>query len=208
MLPQIFTPSRRYLTKIRLIITVVALLFVISSVGFLWLVTRDADVVSNDLTILYGVAVVVNLLWYVPGMLLTGPYYRSLSYEIQDDEVIVRAGILTHSVKHVPYRTVTNLTIKRGILDRWFFDLGSLHIQTAGMSGTTGAEEVLDGLADVHGVYEIVVQELQRFRGVMTPTMTEAAPSSGPLPGPVASNEVLDALLNEVRSIRRALEAD
>jgi membrane protein YdbS with pleckstrin-like domain len=206
MLPQMFVPSRRYLAKIRLVITVLALLFVVSSIGVVWLITHDADMVGDDLAIFYGGAVVVNLLWYVPGMVLTGPYYRSLSYEIQDDEVIVRAGIWTHSVKHVPYRTVTNLTIRRGILDRWFFGLGSLHIQTAGMSGTTGAEEVLEGLADVNAVYEIVVQELQRFRGAMTPTATEMLPESGPVSGTVAPFEVLNAILDELRSIRRTLE--
>jgi uncharacterized membrane protein YdbT with pleckstrin-like domain len=180
--------------------------FVVSLIGVVWLITHDADMYGDDLSILYGGVVVVNLIWYAPGMLLTGPYYRSLSYEIQDDEVIVRAGIWTHSVKHVPYRTVTNLTIRRGILDRWFFGLGSLHIQTAGMSGTTGAEEVLEGLADVHSVYEIVVQELQRFRGAMAPTATEMLPEFGPMSSAVASNEVVSAILSEVRTIRHTLE--
>ena len=67
---------------------------------------------------------------------------KALGYEVQDDEVIVRVGIITHSVKHVPYRTVTNITVSRDILDRWFFGLGSLHIQTAGMSGKSGARPI------------------------------------------------------------------
>jgi membrane protein YdbS with pleckstrin-like domain len=214
MLPLILQPSSRYLSKMRLIITVIALLFLIGSVAVVWLVSRDASVHENDLTLFYGGAIVLNLLWYAPAMLLTGPYYRSLSYEIQDDEVIVRAGIWTHSVKHVPYRTVTNLTIKRDILDRWFFGLGSLYIQTAGMSGTTGAEEVLVGLSDVNAVYGIVVRELQRFRGAMGPATTEIAGEveAVSLTGSAtaeasATAEVLNAILAEVHAIRESLEA-
>jgi membrane protein YdbS with pleckstrin-like domain len=214
MLPLILQPSSRYLFKMRLIITVTALLFLLGSAAILWLISSDAAMYDNDQTLFYGGAILLNALWYVPAMLLTGPYYRSLSYEIQDDEVIVRAGIWTHSVKHVPYRTVTNLTVKRGILDRWFFGLGSLHIQTAGMSGTTGAEEVLAGLSDVNDVYGVVVRELQRFRGAMGPATTEIAGEgeavslkpSATAEAPAAA-EVLNAILAEVRAIRESIEA-
>jgi membrane protein YdbS with pleckstrin-like domain len=201
MLRRTINPSRRYLAKLRLILTIVVLLILALVIPMLWLITDDANTSSDDSTILYGSVLALNLLWYIPGMLLTGPYYRSLNYEIQEDEVIVRAGIWTHSVKHVPYRTVTNLTIKRGILDRWLFGLGSLHIQTAGMSGTSGAEEILEGLSDVQEVYALVVRELGRFRGGMAPTTTELEADVGSVP------TELDAILVELRAIRHALES-
>ena len=131
-------------------------------------------------------------------IVLAGPYYRSLSYEIREDEVVVRVGIITKSVKHVPFRMVTNVTVKRGILDRWFFDLGTLNIQTAGMSGSTGAEESLVGLANYDEVYEMVAAELRRFRGGMAPTVAA---------GDVDPPEALTAILDEVRAIRQALDA-
>jgi membrane protein YdbS with pleckstrin-like domain len=108
----------------------------------------------------------------------------------------VRAGIVTHSIKHVPYRTVTNLTVKRDPLDRWLFGLGTLNIQTAGMSGQTGAEESLVGLSQVQEVYELVAAELRRFRGSMAPTAAETE----------AEPDVLHGILVEVQSIRRRLE--
>jgi uncharacterized membrane protein YdbT with pleckstrin-like domain len=113
-----------------------------------------------------------------------------------DDEVIVHVGILTHSVKHVPYRTVTNITVKRDIFDRWFFNLGTLSIQTAGMSGQSGAEENLVGMENVQEVYEMVVSELRRFRGAMPPTTVQEEPITN-------GNE---ALLSEVQAIRQLLE--
>jgi putative membrane protein len=138
-------------------------------------------------------------------LLLSGPYYRSLKYEILEDEVIVRAGIITKSVKHVPYRTVTNLTIKRGILDR-LFGLGTLNIQTAGMSANTNtAEESLVGLINVQEVYELVAAELRRFRGGMSPTQADTDPMDAQVPAAVNTGS-LEAVVSELQAIRQLLE--
>jgi putative membrane protein len=197
---QTFKPSPKYLSKLRLTITIVALLILAGGVLLGWLMSLDPDIGAGGFRIVVMVTAIVDAVWWVPAMLLIGPYYRSLSYEIQDDEVIVRAGIWTKSVKHVPYRTVTNLTIKRGVLDR-LFGLGTLNIQTAGMSGQTGAEENLVGLTNVQEVYEIVVTELRRFRGGMAPTAAEVE-------GEPSVADAMNAILAEVRAIRQALEAD
>jgi len=195
-----FKPNAQYLTKLRLIITIVAGLILAGGLllGLLMMFDRSTGVGGDMLAIVIVTA--LDAVWWVPAMLLTGPYYRSLSYEIQDDEVIMHVGILTKSVKHVPYRTVTNLTIKRGILDR-LFGIGTLNIQTAGMSGTTGAEESLEGLPNVQEVYEIVVTELRRFRGSMAPTAAEVEGEPA-----VASPDALSAILTEVQAIRHAVE--
>jgi uncharacterized membrane protein YdbT with pleckstrin-like domain len=158
---RLFVPSPNYLTKSR---TIVTLLAFITFLGLAWIAliigSESGGGAAGVYLLIMGACVVAG--WLV-GIALTGPYYRSLRYEIHDDEVIVHVGIITKSVKHVPYRTVTNITIKRGILDRWFFGLGTLNIQTAGMSGTQGAEESLEGLPNVQEVYDIVAAELRRF---------------------------------------------
>lgn len=196
-----FKPSPQYLSKLRTVITIIAALILAGSVLTALLIGLAPDVSMGDVTLIIIIMVIADAVWWVPAMLLTGPYYRSLSYEVQDDEVIVHAGIWTKSVKHVPYRTVTNLTAKRDILDRWLFGLGTLNIQTAGMSGTTGAEESLVGLTNVQEVYEMVATELRRFRGSMAPT---AADVEGEPTAPSA--ETLSAILAEVRAIHRTLE--
>ena len=202
MQAQTFNPSPKYLGKLRLTITIVALLILAGGVLLGWLMSFDPEIGASGARIVFIVQAIIDVVWWTPAMFLIGPYYRSLSYEIQDDEVIVRAGIWTKSVKHVPYRTVTNLTIRRGILDRWL-GLGTLRIQTAGMSGQTGAEESLVGLTNVQEVYEIVVTELRRFRGSMAPTAAEVEGEPA-----VASADALSAILAEVRAIRQALETD
>lgn len=123
-----------------------------------------------------------------------GPYFRSLRYEIHDEQVIMHVGIITRSVKYVPFRTVTNMTVKRGPLDR-AFGIGSLAIQTAGISGTSQAEQHLVGLEDPDAVYDLAVQALRRFRGAMRATTAD-----------IEEEDVLSAILHEVRAIRQRLE--
>jgi uncharacterized membrane protein YdbT with pleckstrin-like domain len=190
-----FKPSPQYLTKLRVAITIWTLVSIAGCVFFGLLIP---DKVAR---LFFGGFIVAGIIIWLVAVILAGPYYRSLSYEVQDDEVIVSVGILTHSVKHVPYRTVTNITVKRDILDRWFFGLGTLNIQTAGMSGTKGAEESLVGLTNVHEVYDMVVNELRRFRGGMAPTAAEME-----LEPAVPSANTLGAILDEVRAIRQTLE--
>lgn len=193
-----FIPNARYQIKLLVVNTVIAFLILVGTGVLSALIGLDDP--SAALTIFLIFAGLDALYWLVAIAVIL-PYYRSLRYEIREDEVIVHVGIFTHSVKHVPYRTVTNITVSRDIFDRWFFNLGTLQIQTAGMSGQSGAEEKLVGLENVQEVYEMVVTELRRFRGGMSPTAAEEEP------GEMVKGTTAD-LLEEVRAIRRLLETD
>jgi uncharacterized membrane protein YdbT with pleckstrin-like domain len=188
-----FIPHSKYQIKMLVSITLIAGLSLLG-VGLLSALIGLDDPQAGLIVFLIGFT--LDALFWVVAMILSIPYFRSLRYEILEDEVIVHVGIWTHSVKHVPYRTVTNITVKRDIFDRWFFNLGSLNIQTAGMSGQTGAEEKLVGMENIQEIYELVVSELRRFRGAMTPTagLEEEA------------TDTSEALLKEVQTIRQLLE--
>ena len=194
------TPDRKYLFRMRLIATIVALAILAGGILLGMILALTGEIRLGGALALFSVTVVLNGLWWVVALILIGPYYRSLRYEVQDDEVVVNAGIWTKSVKHVPYRTVTNLQVKRDVVDRWL-GIGTLNIQTAGMSGQTGAEERLVGLSNVQEVYEAVAEELRRFRGGMAPTQAdvEAEPA-------VTLPDGLGKILTEVRAIRKSLE--
>jgi len=194
-----FKPNPKYLVKMRLIMTLVAVMVMVFGVLFGWLISLD----EGALTGFYVMVAffIGDLVWWLPAMILAAFYYRSLTYEIHDDEVIVHVGIWTKSIKHVPYRTVTNLKTNRDIFDRWLFGLGALNVQTAGMSGTKGAEESLVGLENVSDIYDIVAAKLRKFRSAMAPTAAgaEHEVESG------TGGDLRD-LLEEVRAIRRAVE--
>ena len=201
MKAQSVAPDRKYLFRMRLIATVVALAILAGGILLGLILTLTGEMGLGGAIALFVVTVLLNGSWWLIAMILSGPYYRSLRYEIQDDEVVVYAGIWTKSVKHVPYRTVTNLQVKRDIVDRWL-GLGTLNIQTAGMSGQTGVEERLVGLSGVQEVYEAVAEELRRFRGGMAPTQADV--DAEPEVVPQGS---LGEILAEVRAIRKSLEA-
>ena len=188
-----FVPNSKYQVKMMLVITLIAFLILLGSGILAALIGLDDPGAG---LVVMSIAIIGDALFWVIGMILSVPYFRSLRYEILEDEVIVHVGIITHSVKHVPYRTVTNITVRRDIFDRWFFNLGSLTIQTAGMSGQSGAEENLVGLENVQEVYGIVVTELRRFRGAMLPTTVQEE-----LPADSSAS-----LIKEVKAIRQLLE--
>lgn len=196
MANQILRPSSRFLRKQIFIISLITAAIMIFAVVVGGLISLD----GGPAGVFTGVFLALAAGFWIVGATLAGPYFRSLRYEIQDDEVIVHVGIWTKSVKHVPYRTVTNIKIQRGILDRFLFNIGTLNIQTAGMSGSTGAEESLVGLEDVQGIYEVVATRLREFRGGMSPTMSEAED-----PASEAQGGTLTKILDEVSRIRRAI---
>jgi hypothetical protein len=75
-----------------------------------------------------------------------------------------------------------------------------VHVETAGHSGTTGAEAVLEGLDDWDGVYDRIMQALLAYRGrPMDATGAGEEPSAETA---VASS----AVLTELQAIRRLLD--
>jgi membrane protein YdbS with pleckstrin-like domain len=193
----VLRPNERYLYK--LIIGTLLLGLLTSAVGA-WLgyaIGYDEAGISGASRGL-RLGALVNLIWLLPTLAIMPAYYRSLRYEIRRDEVIVKAGVITKSVKHVPFRTVTNLKTKQDPLDR-LFGLGALNVQTAGMSGKSGAEESLVGLPIFEDVYDQVAGALRCFRGSMAPTQTENESESG-------EHETLAAILSELRAIRIVIE--
>jgi uncharacterized membrane protein YdbT with pleckstrin-like domain len=200
MKTQTVQPDPKYLLRMRLIASIVVLAIIAGAILLGLILGITGEIRLRGMTVLFFVTIVLNGLWWLVAVILTGPYYRSLRYEIQDDEVIVHVGIWTKSVKHVPYRTVTNVQVKRDVVDR-LLGTGTLNIQTAGMSGQTGAEERLVGLADVQQVYALVATELRRFRGGMAPTQADVEEEPS-----IALPEGLGQILAEVRAIRKSLE--
>jgi membrane protein YdbS with pleckstrin-like domain len=194
---QTLRPERKYLTKLQIVYAVIGALALGGSLAMAVPIALDAGG-TRGMTIGIVVALLVNAAWLIPAFLIAPFYYRSLEYRILEDEVIVHVGVWTKSVKHVPYRTVTNLRVKRDPFDR-MLGMGTLEIQTAGMSGQTGAEESLVGLSNVQEIYETVSAALRRFRGAMAPTQAEVEAVA------VTEPQVLNAILDEVRAIRRAL---
>lgn len=197
MTPLMFRPDKKYLTKIYLEASLIGFIVIVTSGWLGYLVGRSEFGISMGSTgSLLGV--LLNLIWILPAIVLINRYYHSLHYEIHEDEVIMHVGVITKTMKHVPFRTVTNIKVKRGPFDR-LFSLGTIDIQTAGRSGESAAEESLVGLRNYRDVYDHVAQSLRNFR--IVPDHSEEREHFPPQEGKCSSE-----LLIELRSIRKILE--
>jgi hypothetical protein len=97
-------------------------------------------------------------------------YVNSIEYSVIAEsgdampEVYVQKGILSVSRKHVPFRTITNISTTAGPFDR-FFGIGNINIETAGRSGQQGGpEEKLEGCEFYEELRDFILQELRKFR--------------------------------------------
>ncbi len=201
MNPLVLRPDKKYRTKLLIISSIVVL--AVMSVMFC---SASVDMIDTDGGIVVSaILVFALLLTLLLGIvfLLVFAYYNSLRYEIYEEEVIVYLGIITKTVKHVPFRTITNLSVVRGPVDR-MLGLGSLAIQTAGASGTTNAEETLVGLSNVDEVYATVVDKLRRFKGAMSPDQS----GTDSVPRQAAASMDNSGLLAEILAELRALRED
>lgn len=114
---------------------------------------------------------IFNLFWLTPGFILLPLYVRSVEYSVISEtgktmpEIYVKKGIISITRKHVPFRTITNISTTAGPLDR-LFGIGSVEIETAGYSARRmGPEERLTGIPFYEEVRDFILQELRKYRG-------------------------------------------
>lgn len=93
-------------------------------------------------------------------------YVRSMEFIVHGDEIIVKKGLFNKTVKHCPFRTITNISTHVGPLDR-IFELGSIHIQNSGSSGSAGkkSEEILEGLRVYREIREYIITQIRIVGG-------------------------------------------
>lgn len=195
-----YTPHKAYLWKLLISVLLLGILVFLSTYLPMYFIMQDVGTVNYQVSSLLW-SLGTNLLWFIPCFLVMFPLFKTYRYELMDDEIIVTSGYIVQKVRHVPYRMVTNLELRRGLLDR-MLGIGSLHIETAGNSESSGRPEaVLAGLSDVQQVYEEVAECLHNYDqnhqggfGVRTGTRAAAADIDSPA--------LLEAILIELKAIR------
>ncbi len=216
---KIFKPDRAYTQKVWVknigIAVTLWLGTMISTIGLLYLLYAVDPAEFQGAISTIGVwgwkmnnwLIIGNLIWLIPAQVVTPVYINSIEYSVISEsgesmpEVYVKKGILTITRKHVPFRTITNISSNAGVFDR-LFGLGSVSIETAGHSGSnqSGPEEKLEGIRFYEEVRDFILNELRKFR---TPyaTTTEDDKYEEPVPrGPGLDDEIL-ITLREIRDL-------
>ncbi|KLK88235.1 membrane protein [Methanoculleus sediminis] len=133
-------------------------------------------------------AIVVFVAYWIP------LYHESIVYRLTVTEVTWQRGVWFRQTGIVPYNRITNVDIAQGPLMR-FFSFSAVRVQTAGYSAQARAEIILNGIADPKDLQETIMNFVRTTRPV-------AATGGEPAEGPAA-----DAVVEELRAIRRLLEA-
>jgi membrane protein YdbS with pleckstrin-like domain len=158
--------------------------------------------------------IVGELVWLIPALIGTPVYINSIEYSVTSEtgeaspEIYVRKGIINITKKHVPFRTITNISSRVGVVDR-LFGIGNVEIQTAGYSGgpggQTGPEEKLEGIKSYEALRQFVLGELRRFRNPYTTGTEVIFPRDDAIPR--ADGSLDDEILIAIRDIREILRS-
>jgi len=219
---KIFKPSQAFLHKLIFqsvfAFFLIWLMIVLSFVGVSFMLATNpakypsATQIINEWIVPVNLwTVIVNLVWLVPTLIALPPYFKSIEYSVKAEsggtmpEIYSKRGIVTITRKHVPFRTITNISSKAGPFDR-LFKIGSVHIETAGYSGANqkGPEETVSGIVFYEEVRDFILKELRKFKEpyvtgteVVIPTEKATPKMQGP------DGEILTTL-REIRDILRS----
>ena len=226
---KIFRPSRAFLQKmwIQAIAGIVTIwiLVIISFIGIASLLafTEPSKYPSAWQIITHWFGPVsywtigLNMIWFLPLIIWIPFYFRTVEYSVKAEsgetmpEVYVKKGLFTITRKHVPFRTITNISSRAGVFDR-MFGIGSVHIETAGYSGSksAGPEEKLEGIVFYEEVRDFILNELRRFKYPYVTGTEVVHPEDEPVPRMEGLDDEILITLREIRDIlkNRSIEAE
>ena len=221
---RVFKPDTRFYYKEWFGFTFVAIFFGMIAIGVLalssWIHMMDNNQGWNTffavffdvlpiLSFWYGISLVV---WWLPIMVGIPLYIRSIEYSVISKagtvmpEIYVKKGLINVTQKHVPFRTITNISSRAGLVDR-IFGIGTVEIQTAGFSGGpgghSGPEEKLEGITFYEEVRDFILQELRKFRDPYVVGTEVVHPMEEPVPR--INDSLDDEMLITLREIRDVL---
>ncbi len=152
--------------------------------------------------------IILNLIWTIPALIYMPFEFRNIEYSVKAEtgetmpEIYVKRGVVTKTRKHVPFRTITNISSKAGAFDR-LFGIGSVQIETAGYSGSnqTGPEVKLEGIVFYEEVRDFILNELRTFKAPYV-TGTEVVPrTEKPVPEIEGLDDEILVTLPEIRDL-------
>jgi len=156
---------------------------------------------------------IIYTFWVVATLIVVPIYINRIEYSVIAEsgktmpEIYVKKGIINITRKHVPFRTITNISSRSGPLDR-LFGIGNVLIETAGFSGKTmGPEEKIEGVRFYEEVRDFILNELRKFRDPYVTTTEVVLPQEEPVPRMADSlDDEMLITLREIRDVMRKIE--
>lgn len=120
-------------------------------------------------------------------------YFHSITYRLDQDEIVWKRGVWFRKTAVVPYNRITNVDIHQGPISR-MLRLAQLGIQTAGYSVPSEilgqvAENRISGVKEYEKIHEMIMEKVR-----------------GRYPMATESGDNADEMVRELRRIRELLE--
>ena len=215
---KIFKPSPAFLNKMLLQTVLVFIIIwstsIFSFVGFAFIAATDptnptsAQIISDWIVPVNLWTVSLNLVWLLPAVIVIPRYFKSIEYSVKAEtgdtmpEIYSKRGIVTITRRHVPFRTITNISSRAGPFDR-LFKIGSVHIETAGYSGPNqkGPEEKISGVVFYEEVRDFILKELRKFKEPYVTGTEVVVPTEKMVPRTESLDSEMLVTLREIRDI-------
>ena len=157
---------------------------------------------------------VIYTFWVVATLVVVPMYINRIEYSVIAEsgktmpEIYVKKGIIKITKKHVPFRTITNISSTSGPFDR-LFGIGNVLVETAGFSGSMmGPEEKIEGVRFYEEVRDFILNELRKFRDPYVTATEVVLPREEPVPRMADSlDDEMLITLREIRDVMRKLES-
>ncbi|MBD3157593.1 MAG: PH domain-containing protein [Candidatus Lokiarchaeota archaeon] len=182
-----FTPSSKFRNKLLTLAVSAAIalwaLVILSWMGIAYMVSTDPSENINYALYMQQWFIpanlyfwIFNLIWLIPAVIAIPLYVNSIEYSVMSEsgeatpEIYVKKGIVNITRKHVPFRTITNISSRVGPIDR-LFNIGNIEIQTAGFSGpksSGGPEEKIEGIVFYEELRDYILHELRKLKAPYT----------------------------------------
>ena len=204
---RVFHPDNAFLYKKWLRVFII-LILIWTAIFVLFTLANDPVFVTDILELVVWIDILFTLGWetvnlyywitatgvFVLWMIYTYIYVKRIDYSLTSwegevsPEIYVRKGIIQITQKHVPFRTITHVKTRRGVVDR-LFGIGTIQIETAAksssaygggviafilqrfMRGGTGAENI-EGVKFHEELRDFILRELRGFSRVPLPIET------------------------------------
>ena len=126
-------------------------------------------------------------------------YYESMWYELHNDEMRWKRGVIFRRTGIVPYNRVTNIDIKQGPVMRPL-GISTVSIQTAGYSGKGVPEISIEGIVHAEELRELIRTMVRVCSG------GDGTGSGGTITPPTLEPADLQQVLEELKAVRALLE--
>jgi len=187
-----FKPAKKFTSYLTL--TTILIAIVMAIICCLWLLFPPESI-FKIIAAICG-AVLIGLIIFI--IIWARLYYKSVLYHLNATEMTWKRGVWFRKTGIVPYNRITNIDIVQGPLMR-AYGISDLKIQTAGYSGNTNSEIRIQGVEEPEPLRQMIM-EFVRNKAVSSEAVAAGYSSEKAEPAD------MDALVQEVREIRRLLE--